>query len=117
MTSFTKPRAGERNTAHLPTQARRAWDPTRKCGSTVMKLESKRSAGLKGALALLFIALAGGAAFALARRDGGPSKAGEAQAAISSETVGPAKMARAGEDKVAALTCEKAPEKPSEKPA
>jgi nucleoid-associated protein YgaU len=82
-----------------------------------MKLESKRSAGLKGALALIFIALAGGAAFAFARRDAGPEGQGEAQAAVTSATVAAAsKPVTCGEEKSAA-PCDKPGEKQAEKPA
>src|SRR5580693_523325 len=47
-----------------------------------MRLDSKRSQGLRGVAALLFIALAGGGAYAFARRDSGPSPATEAVAPV-----------------------------------
>jgi LysM repeat protein len=48
-----------------------------------MTFDTKRSAGLKGALALLFIALAGGGAFAFARRDAAPEKPSDGTAPIT----------------------------------
>lgn len=79
-----------------------------------MKLVSKGSFGLKGALALLFIALAGGAAFAFARRDGGPGAPADATAApvTTVATAAAAKPVNCADEKEAAPACG---EKPSAK--
>src|SRR5213593_4245262 len=85
MTSLTKTPRGEASVAACQGRLKRSTAGIRQgCRECCMKLDSRRSAGLKGVLALTFIAVAGGGAFAFARRDGGAAKPGEPPAPTGS---------------------------------